>query len=138
MNQSLQKHRKENQQNLAKLKKLLFKKKIDNKYINKPHEESKSNNDYQNEKKIFTLKMNKKMKKIINNERKKLEESINDYNKKLKINLNKKDILFKNLNKNKYLCNLTEINRNKFCENEDNLDNTNLLTDFHFDRNNKY
>ena len=134
MNQSLQKHKLENLQNLAKLKKLLFKKKIDNKYINKPHEESKSNNDYQNEKKIF----NEKMKKIINNERKKLDESINDYNKKLKINLNKKDVLFKNLNKNKYLCNLTEINRNKFCENEDNLDNTNLLTDFHFDRNNKY
>jgi hypothetical protein len=133
-NQSLQKLRIENQQNLAKLKKLLFKKKIDNKYINKPHEESKSNNDYQNEKKIF----NEKMKKIINNERKKLEESINDYNKKLKINLNKKEIFFKNLNKNKYLCNLTEINRNKFCENEDNFDNTNLLTDFHFDRNNKY
>ena len=135
INQSLQKHRIENEQNLAKLKKLIFIKKIDNKFINKKHEEYKSdNNNNKNEKKIF----NEKIKKIINMERKKLEESINDYNKKLKINLNKKEIFFKNLNKNKYLCNLTEINRNKFCENEDNLDNTNLLTDFHFDRNTKY
>jgi hypothetical protein len=71
-------------------------------------------------------------------ERKKLEESINDYNKQLKINLNKKDLLLKNLNKNKYLFNLTEINGNKICENSEDIDNINLVTDFHFDRKNKY
>ena len=134
INQSLQKHRIENEQNLAKLKKLIFNKKIDNKFINKKHEESKSDNNNQNEKKIF----NEKIKKIINKERKKLEESINDYNKQLKINLNKKDLLLKNLNKNKYLFNLTEINGNKICENSEDIDNINLVTDFHFDRKNKY
>jgi len=135
INQSLQKHRIENEQNLAKLKKLIFIKKIDNKFINKKHEESKSdNNNNKNEKKIF----NEKIKKIINKERKKLEESINDYNKQLKINLNKKDLLLKNLNKNKYLFNLTEINGNKICENSEDIDNINLVTDFHFDRKNKY
>lgn len=134
INQSLQKHRIENEQNLAKLKKLIFNKKIDNKFINKKHEESKSDNNNQNEKKIF----NEKIKKIINMERKKLEESINDYNKQLKINLNKKDLLLKNLNKNKYLFNLTEINGNKICENSEDIDNINSVTNFHFDRKNKY
>ena len=134
INQSLQKHRIENEQNLAKLKKLIFNKKIDNKFINKKHEESKSDNNNQNEKKIF----NEKIKKIINKERKKLEESINDYNKQLKINLNKKDLLLKNLNKNKYLFNLTEINGNKICENSEDIDNINSVTNFHFDRKNKY
>ena len=137
INQSLQKHRIENEQNLAKLKKLIFIKKIDNKFINKKHEESKSDNNNQNEKKIFNFD-NEKIKKIINKERKKLEESINDYNKQLKINLNKKDLLLKNLNKNKYLFNLTEINGNKICENSEDIDNINLVTDFYFDRKNKY
>ena len=56
----------------------------------------------------------------------------------MKINLNKKDLLLKNLNKNKYLFNLTEINGNKICENSEDIDNINLVTDFHFDRKNKY
>ena len=74
INQSLQKHRVENQPGLAKLKKLIFMKKIDSKFINKQSEESKSSSDNKNETKIF----NEKMKKIINNERKKLEESIEE------------------------------------------------------------
>ena len=134
INQSLQNHRIENEQNLEKLKKLIFIKKIDNKFINTKHEESKSYNNNQNEKMIF----NEKIKKIINNERKKLEESIDDYNKQLKINLNKKDLLLKNLNKNGCLFGLTEINANKICENSEDIDNINLVTDFYFDRKNKY
>lgn len=106
-------------------------KKIESNFMNNKYEESKINHK-ENEQKIFKLKINTKIKNIINNERKKLEESIDGYNKKLKSNFNKKDLLFKILNKN--ISNLTEGNINKTYENEANFDNMNILTDFHFKR----
>jgi len=131
MNQSLLKHRKENEINLAKFKKLLFKKKIESNHINNKDEESKMNNN-ENEQKIIKVKINEKIKNLINNERKKLEESIDKYNKKLKINFNKKDLLFKILNKNKSIHNLTEVNIDENCK--DDFDNIHILTNFHFNR----
>ena len=131
MNRTLLKHRKENERNLSRLKKLIFMKKIESNFMNNKYEESKINHK-ENEQKIFKLKINTKIKNIINNERKKLEESIDGYNKKLKSNFNKKDLLFKILNKN--ISNLTEGNINETYENEANFDNMNILTNFHFKR----
>ena len=133
MNQSLLKHRKENEINLAKFKKLLFKKKIESNHIDNKDEESKMNNN-ENEQKIIKVKINEKIKNLINNERKKLEESIDKYNKKLKINFNKKDLLFKILNKNKSIHNLTEVNIDENCKDDINFDNIHILTNFHFNR----
>ena len=133
-NESLIKHRKENQQNLIRLKKLIFNKKGINYYNSRKKEESKSDIINEYDKELYKFNINEKIKNIINNERKKLEESIDAYNKKLKSNFNKKDILFKNYNQNKYL---TEANVNKTKENEEQIDNMNIITDFYFKRENK-
>jgi len=133
-NESLIKHRKENQQNLIRLKKLIFNKKGINYYNSRKKEESKSDIINEYDKELYKFNINEKIKNIINNERKKLEESIDVYNKKLKSNFNKKDILFKNYNQNKYL---TEANVNKTKENEEQIDNMNIITDFYFKRENK-
>lgn len=136
LNQSLLKYKKENEQNLARLKKMMLNKKIE--HINKNifNEESKTNFN-QDEKKILKRTINEKIKNIIINERKKLEESIDDYNKKLDINFNKRKLLLKNYKENKFLFNLTEINSKKNDMNEENLDNMDILSDFHFNRKNK-
>ena len=136
LNQSLLKYKKENEQNLARLKKMMLNKKIE--HINKNifNEESKTNFN-QDEKKILKRTINEKIKNIIINERKKLEESIDDYKKKLDINFNKRKLLLKNYKENKFLINLTEINNEKN-DNEENLDNMDILSDFHFNRNNKF
>ena len=130
-NESLVKHRKENQKNLIRLKKILFNNKRIDYYINKKSEESKSNT-IKNEKDIYKININEKIKNIINHERKKLEESIDAYNQKLEMNFNKKNILFKNYDINKYK---TEMDESK--ENEYLFDNMNIITDFHFQRENK-
>ena len=125
------KHRKENQQNLIRLRKLLFNNKRINYYINRKSEESKSN-IIKNEKEIYKININEKIKNIINHERKKLEESIDTYNQKLEMNFNKKNILFKNYEKNKYI---TEINTER--EAEKMFDNMSIISNFHFQRENK-
>ena len=130
-NESLIKHRKENQQNLIRLRKLLFNNKRINYYINRKSEESKSN-IIKNEKEIYKININEKIKNIINHERKKLEESIDTYNQKLEMNFNKKNILFKNYEKNKYI---TEINTER--EAEKMFDNMSIISNFHFQRENK-
>ena len=137
INKSLLEHRKENEQNLSRLKKLIFMKKIENNNINKLLEESKSN-ICQRDKKMFKIKINEKIKNIINDERKKLEESINNYNKKLQMNSKKKDSLFKSFKENQYLISFSEINRNTTFENPDSFDNMNILSDFNFNRENKF
>ena len=129
-NESLIKHRKENQQNLIRLKKLLFNNKRINYYIKK-NEESKSDTT-KNEKDIYKININEKIKNIINHERKKLEKSIDAYNQKLEMNFNKKNILFKNYDMTKYK---TEMGESK--ENEYLFDNMNIIADFHFQRENK-
>ena len=50
------------------------------------------------------------------------------------INFNKKDILFKNYNQNKYI---TGVDANKTKENDEQVDNMNIITDFYFKRENK-
>ena len=130
-NESLVKHRKENQKNLIRLKKILFNNKRIDYYINKKSEESKSNT-IKNEKDIYKININEKIKNIINHERKKLEESIDAYNQKLEMNFNKKNILFKNYDINKYK---TEMDESK--ENEYLFDNMNIIANFHFQRENK-
>ena len=131
INESLIKLRKENQQNLIRLKKLLFNDKRINYYINQKSEESKSN-IIKNEKDIYKININEKIKNIINHERKKLEESIDTYNQKLEMNFNKKNILFKNYDKNKYIAEFyTER------DNENKFDNMSIISDFHFHRENK-
>ena len=129
-NESLVKHRKENQQNLIRLKKSLFNNKRINYYIKKS-EESKSNT-IKNEKDIYKININEQIKNIINHERKKLEKSIDAYNQKLEMNFNKKNILFKNYDMTKYK---TEMGESK--ENEYLFDNMNIIADFHFQRENK-
>ena len=133
-NESLIKHRKENQQNLIRLKKLIFNNKGINYYTSRKREESKSDIINENDKELYKFNINEKIKNIINNERKKLEESIDAYNKKLKSNFNKKDILFKNYNQNKYI---TGVDANKTKENDEQVDNMNIITDFYFKRENK-
>ena len=128
------KHRKENQQNLIRLKKLIFNKKGINYYNSRKKEESKSDIINEYDKELYKFNINEKIKNIINNERKKLEESIDAYNKKLKSNFNKKDILFKNYNQNKYI---TGVDANKTKENDEQVDNMNIITDFYFKRENK-
>ena len=139
LNKTLQDHREKNEKNSRQLKKLIFNHKINNNYNRKLIEESKSNLD-QNDINIYKIKINEKIQNIVNKERKELEESINDYNKKLELNYNKKDFLFKNYNKNnnRYLPNLTDANINKENDNEILFDNINILTDFHFQRENKF
>ena len=133
-NESLIKHRKENQQNLIRLKKLIFNNNGINYYTSRKREESKSDIINENDKELYKFNINEKIKNIINNERKKLEESIDAYNKKLKSNFNKKDILFKNYNQNKYI---TGVDANKTKENDEKIDNMNIITDFYFKRENK-
>lgn len=138
LNKTLQEHREKNEKNLKQLKKLIFNHKINNNYNRKYIEESKSNID-QNDTNIYKIKINEKIQNIINKERKELEKSINDYNKKLELNYNKKDFFFKNYNKknNKYFPNLTDVDINNENNNEIFFDNINILTDFHFKRENK-
>lgn len=136
MNNSLVKHRKENEKNLIRLKKLLFNNKNKSDIISNNPEESKP---YycQNSKIIYKIQINEKIKNLIENQRKKLEDSIDEYNNKLKNNYNRKAILFEIYNQSKYQTNLTETNTKNPNDNDDSINNMNILKNFYFERGKK-